>query len=360
MENKPKEKRLGQLFFTSLWRWGRRPGFLLFFFHAGRRLLLARYRHYHKQRTLKTHIPSVLALSPTMMCNYRCLGCYAQDRPTEKELTDTEIDNLLQEAGDLGFASVVITGGEPLLRKNLIPILQRHQHLLFIMISNGSLLTPDIAGKISRSKNILTLISVEGLARETDERRGKGAFQKAIQAMHNLKLAGAFYGFAATNTRENSTLLGSKRFINRMIEEGCAVGFFTEYVPCGPQPKPEWVLTIEERNTFRQQVLHFRQTTHLMLIQFPQDEYGKENLCSAAGKSSLHINSQGDVEPCPFVSVSCGTIRKGGLIEACRTPLLAAIRARPELLQRQYYACSLFEHLQEIKELAKNMQTHKN
>jgi MoaA/NifB/PqqE/SkfB family radical SAM enzyme len=73
---------------------------------------------------------------------------------------------------------------------------------------------------------------------------------------------------------------------------------------------------------------------------------------------SFHINSQGDIEPCPFVPVARENIRNGGLIAACQSPFLRAIREQPELLQRQRYACSLFEHRAELDGLAQQFGTN--
>jgi MoaA/NifB/PqqE/SkfB family radical SAM enzyme len=136
------------------------------------------------------------------------------------------------------------------------------------------------------------------------------------------------------------------------VATGCAAGFFTEYVPCGPDSNPDWVLNKAARASFRKRILECRRSKPIVLSQFPDDEYGKENHCSAAGHVSLHINSQGDIEPCPFVSITGENIRQGGLIAACQSSFLRAIREHPKLLRRQRYACSLFEHRAELDGLA--------
>jgi MoaA/NifB/PqqE/SkfB family radical SAM enzyme len=195
-------------------------------------------------------------------------------------------------------------------------------------------------------------VSIEGFASDTDERRRPGAYETAIRAFSHLRKARAAFGFAATNTAANSSQLANDEFIDEMVALGCAVGFFTEYVPCGLNPRPNWVLDEAARAAFRKRVLDFRRRKPIVLSQFPDDEYGKENRCSGAGRLSLHINSQGDIEPCPFVPVARENIRNGGLIAACQSPFLRAIREQPGLLQRQRYACSLFEHRAELDGLA--------
>jgi len=51
-------------------------------------------------------------------------------------------------------------------------------------------------------------------------------------------------------------------------------------------------------------------------------------------------------------------IRHGGLIAACQSPFLRAIREQPKLLQRQRYACALFEHRAELDGLANQFGIH--
>jgi MoaA/NifB/PqqE/SkfB family radical SAM enzyme len=174
-----------------------------------------------------------------------------------------------------------------------------------------------------------------------------------MSAFMNLRKVHAVFGFVATNTTANTSQLATDGFIDQMVAIGCAVGFFTEYVPCGPNPKPEWVLDENARVAFHKRFLEFRRRKPIVLSQFPDDEYGLENRCSGAGRTSLHINSQGDIEPCPFMPITHENIRHGGLLAACQSPFLRAIREQPELLQRHHYACALYEHRAELDRLAR-------
>jgi MoaA/NifB/PqqE/SkfB family radical SAM enzyme len=313
---------------------------------------LAIRRRRRKQRDIDGSIPSVLAISPTMRCNYDCKGCYSRGRPTEDELSTGELDVLYSEAEEMGIHSIVLTGGEPFLRSDTLDLIARHRRLLFFIITNGSLMTPDVARRIARSGNTIPLVSIEGFAGDTDGRRRPGAHETALRALDQLRKAQALFGFCATNTAANTAQLASDAFVDQMVTIGCAIGFFTEYVPCGPNPNPDWVLDEATRADFRKRIFEFRRSKPIVLSHFPDDEYGKENRCTAAGRVSLHINSQGDIEPCPFVSIARENVRHGGLIAACRSSFLHAIREQPNLLQRQRYACSLFEHRAELDGLA--------
>jgi len=346
---------------SALVMWGRSgPSHAVFILRAGFRLWMARRRRARLEAKTGMHIPTVVALSPTMRCNYDCRGCYSRGRSTRDELSTLELDSLLSEAEDLGVLAVVVTGGEPFTRPDLVDLIRRHRQLLFVIITNGSLVTAEGARLLRQSGNAIVLVSLEGHQDNTDGRRGPGAHEAALLAMGRLADAGAPFGFAATNTAENSAELGREEFIDEMISHGCSLGFFSEYVPCDPCPNPGWVLEEEARERFRQQVLDLRGRKPIVLVQFPHDEYGKDNRCSAAGQASLHINSQGFIEPCPFVSRSCENIREGGLRAALDSAFLRSIRERPHLLQRQRFACSLFEHLDEIEDLARAVESSGN
>lgn len=345
--------------YAALWMWARfSPRRMVSLLRISWHHWRAKRRHTRQQRRINGSVPSVLAISPTMRCNYNCQGCYSRGRPEDNELSTDELNTLFSEAEELGIHPIVLTGGEPLLRNDIIDLIAQHHRLLFFLITNGSLITPDIAHRVARIGNTIPLVSIDGFASDTDERRRPGAYETAMRAFSHLRKAQALFGFVVTNTAANTYQLATDAFIDQMVAIGCAVGFFTEYVPCGLNPRPDWVLDEAARAAFHNRVLEFRRRKPIVLSQFPDDEYGKENRCSGAGRVSLHINSQGDVEPCPFVSIAHENIRHGGLIAACQSPFLRAIRDQPKLLQRQCYACSLFEHHAELDDLAQQFDLH--
>jgi MoaA/NifB/PqqE/SkfB family radical SAM enzyme len=355
-DKESKQKGIGEFMHSAIWIWGRsKPSRMFFFIRISFRLLLAKRRRAKRQKNTKGNIPAVIAISPTMRCNYNCRGCYSRDRISHNELSAKELDSLLSEAEEMGVLSIVVTGGEPYLRDDMVELMEKHKRLLFVPITNGSKMTLKLAKRIAKSGNIIQLVSIEGFREHTDNRRRKGSYHAAVRAMKILRDSGVCFGFAATNTSENSGFLGTELFIDSMVRLGCSIGYFTEYVPCGPHPNKNWMLSEEARESFRKKVLDFRKRKPIVLIQFPQDEYGEQNRCTAAGILSLHINSEGGIEPCPFINISVENIRNGGLITACESSFLSAIRERNELLQRKELACSLFEHYSKLKELAKEM-----
>jgi MoaA/NifB/PqqE/SkfB family radical SAM enzyme len=295
--------------------------------------------------------PVAIAISPTMRCNLSCAGCYAADYPREGEMTLKSIDGLLDSAEGLGVFTVVVTGGEPLLREGLLDLLIGHRRLAFLLITNGTLVEEDTARKIARSGNVVATVSVEGFREHTDGRRGAGAHDAALRAMDLLKEYGGVFGFSTTVTRSNWKTLSGGRFTDEMIQRGCTLGFHTEYVPIGSGADMADVLTDDERAEFRRRVLGLRRTRPLLLMHLPDDEYSVDGRCQGVAGGSVHINSQGFAEPCPFCHYASDSISDKSLEDIISSPFLAALRSSDAILRRTCIGCALVENAHMVKEI---------
>ena len=299
-------------------------------------------------------VPVAISFSPTMRCNLSCVGCYALDYPRDEELSLEAIDDMLASAGKMGVFLFIITGGEPLLRDGILETLQRHKKLLFLMITNGTLMDSKTARTIARAGNIIPVVSIEGSREQTDARRGDGIYDRVKNAMGRLEDARAVFGFSTMVTRENFETLGSDQFIEEMMARGCALGFYTEYIPLGSAARWELVLEDEERVQFRARVLDLRSRNPIMLAHLPEDEYGPDNKCLAVTGGSVHINAQGYVEPCPFTHLASDNIRGKGLEDVLYSPFLAQIRSSHAVCHRGRLGCALFENREMVQEIAES------
>jgi sulfatase maturation enzyme AslB (radical SAM superfamily) len=183
--------------------------------------------------------PSFLLISPGKFCNLKCVGCYANSSSVSSEKLDWDIvDRVITEKANLwGSYFTVVSGGEPLLWKSqgktIIDIAKKHSDNFFLMYTNGTLITKEIAKKLAEVGNITPAISVEGFEKETDERRGKGVFKKILKAMDNLNEAGVPFGISVTPTRKNYTLLTSEKFIKYFQAKGALYTWMFQLMPIG-------------------------------------------------------------------------------------------------------------------------------
>jgi MoaA/NifB/PqqE/SkfB family radical SAM enzyme len=288
--------------------------------------------------------PVAIAVSPTMRCNLLCNGCYAVDYSRENEISLETLDEVLTSAADLGVFLVVVTGGEPLLKEGLLVSLRKHRRLTFLLITNGVLVDDAVAQTIAGSGNIIPTVSMEGSREDTDARRGPGVHEAALRAMGFLRSHGGVFGFSTTVTRSNWETLSSEEFTDEMIRRGCTLGFHTEYVPVASGVEMSNVLTDGERAEFRRNILRLRRTKPLLLMHLPDDEYGPDGRCEGVAGGSVHINSQGYVEPCPFCHYASDNIRDKSLAEVIGSEFLAALRSSRAIYRKTCIGCALVEN----------------
>lgn len=318
----------------------------------GRHALASRLRRKRLERTESLKVPAAIAFSPTMRCNLSCVGCYARDYPQDNELPLETIDQMLASAERMGVFLFIITGGEPLLREGILKVFRNNRRILFLMITNSTLLDRETAKQIAISGNILPVVSLEGSQKETDARRGLGVYQQVERAMRHLKSQGVTFGFSAMVAKDNFQILGSEQFIDQMTELGCALGFYTEYVPLGSGVKWELVMEEKERGQFRERILQLRRTKPIILVHLPDDEYDDQGRCKAIIGGSVHVNAEGYVEPCPFAHFASDNIKEKGLDQVLRSQFLARLRSSDAIIRRGRVGCAMVENREILKHIA--------
>ena len=309
-----------------------------------------------RKRTLKKgglQVPMGIGLSPTMRCNLSCRGCYARLYPKDEEMPLEVIESLVSSAAECGVFLFVITGGEPFMRPELMDIYRKNHSVLFLVITNGTLMDEDIARDIAKSGNIFPVVSIEGTQEQTDQRRGSGVYTKVIKCMNILKNAGISFGFSAVLTRLAISTLGSIEFVSNMVNKGCTFGFFNELVPLSSEDMHD-VPDDTQRLIFKRSLNYMREKLHIVLVHLPDDEYGKTGRCMAVGGGGMHINAQGYVEPCPFAHFACENVKNYSFKEILKSPFLEAIRKHPTVLERGDTGCSLVSNRSVLEEIARS------
>lgn len=301
-----------------------------------------------------THAPSLIVISPTMRCNLNCYGCYAGEySKVSPGLPFELIDRIINEAKEMGIYFIVISGGETFIRKDLLQIYEKHNDVGFQVYTNGTLLDEATVQKLVELGNVMPCISVEGLEKETDERRGKGHFKKITAAMERLRDAGVAWGFSATSTRYNTDVVLSDEFIDLMIEKGALLGWYFTYIPIGREPDISLMQTPEQRDYQRERVCEIRRKKPILIADFWNDGW-LTNGCIAGGERYCHINANGDVEPCVFAHFAMDNIRDKSLAEALNSPLFKKIRDMRPYCTNPNRPCMLID-VPEVSRVAFNM-----
>jgi MoaA/NifB/PqqE/SkfB family radical SAM enzyme len=293
--------------------------------------------------------PGLLVISPTMRCNLNCYGCYAGSYDKGKDLPIDVMDRVLNEAKELGIFFAVISGGEPFIRDDVIRLFERHKDVAFHVYTHGGLLDEKMIGRIIKSGNILPAISIEGFEEETDSRRGKGHYKKVMNAMRLLKENGVLFGFSSTQTRQNADLIMSDAFVDHMVDMGCTLGWYFTYVPVGRNPNLDLMPTPEQRDALRRWVRHVRNTKPILVADFWNDGPVVGG-CIAAGRKYLHINANGDVEPCVFCHFAEHNIKDTPLKVALNSPVFRFIREAQDNNPNPLRPCMIIDHPEVFRE----------
>ena len=287
--------------------------------------------------------PILMVISPTMRCNLNCYGCYAGKYLTKDDLGLGTLERLLFEAEEMGVYFITISGGEPfMLGEDLLRIMEKHPSILFQVYTNGTLIDRKVARRLAGVGNVYPCISVEGFEEETDARRGKGVYKKILRAMDDLREEGVVFGFSATATRENNELIVSEKFVDFYREMGCLIGWYFHYVPVGKEPGVELMPTAEQR-IFRRRELIERRARHDILLADFWNDGPLVGGCLAGGRRYLHINSDGEVEPCVFVHFAVDNIKNKSLKDILQSPFFTRIRERQPYDENLFRPCMIID-----------------
>lgn len=267
------------------------------------------------QGKLDYPIPHSFVLSLTSDCNLACDHCYARVYGETKVLPKKVLEGILEQASSLGCFFFVLTGGEPMLYPELLDILGNHSDSLFILITNGTMVSDDVVKKLSRSPNIIPVVSLEGDLEDTDKRRGTGTYNRIMNAFDNLKSNTILYGFSITVTSDNVEQLQKEYVFKEKYPYGARLGCFIEYIPTGRTPNVKLCLSLAQRHSFRQWFLKLKEKANTYLIHFPGDEELMDS-CREAGKGFVHINPEGYIESCALLPHSKYNVSKMPL-EVC-------------------------------------------
>jgi MoaA/NifB/PqqE/SkfB family radical SAM enzyme len=302
------------------------------------------------------HIPPFLIASITSACNLHCAGCYSRenhacnDEAPVNQLSAEEWNRIFSEADELGISFILLAGGEPLLRKDVVRAAATHENILFPIFTNGIFMSDEYMDLLDQHRNVLPIISIEGDREKTDTRRGEGVYDKVMESMKKLHDNGLIFGASVTVTTENMESVYSDEFVGSLRDLGCKAIIFVEFVPV-TEDAAHLAPTEKEHVYMQDAIMRLRKDYEdMVFIAFPRDEKSSDG-CVAAGRGFFHINSHGGAEPCPFSPYSDSNVRDTSLREALQSPLFLGIRDEGLLLDEHAGGCTLFMHRAKVEAL---------
>lgn len=305
------------------------------------------------------NVPPFLISSITSNCNLFCKGCYARANKScgegleKKQMSAERWEDIFKEARELGISFILLAGGEPLMRKDVLERAAQIKEIMFPVFTNGTMFKEEYLELFDKNRNLVPMLSIEGDMEQTDLRRGKGAYAVLMNVMDNLKQKGILYGASVTVTTENVNAVTDKKFIEKLYQKGCRAVIFIEYVPVTEATK-HLAPRDHEREILEGEQEKLRgQYEDAIFISFPGDEKYSGG-CLAAGRGFFHINVDGSAEPCPFSPFSDTNLKDCTLREALKSPLFKKLKDMEMLLGEHDGGCLLFQKEDEVKALLKD------
>jgi radical SAM protein with 4Fe4S-binding SPASM domain len=281
--------------------------------------------------------PRIISWNLTRVCNLACGHCYLdavqRRREAADELTTEEALRIVDEIGDLApGAMLVLTGGEPLLRRDLDTLVAAAaaRDLMPVIGSNGTLLDARRAAALRSAGAVGVGISLDSITPAFHDRlRGQeGAWDKALAGLRAARAAGLAVQVQTTLFREN---LGEIEAIADCAEELGALALNLFFLVCTGRGVTQTDLSCEEYEAALVRIAALQKGRIGLMIRarcapyvrrmlglHAGDEgpgYASWSSACLAGRSYFRITPEGKVTACPYIPQAAGDLRAQPLAE---------------------------------------------
>ena len=288
----------------------------------------------------------LVAWEVTRRCNLKCMHCRASAQETvyPDELTGKEAFKLLDNIASFAKPVIILTGGEPLLRPDIVEIARYGSDLglRMVMAPNGTLLSVEIAQQLRDAGIQRISVSLDGASPEThDTFRGvDGAFDGAMMGIRAAKMVGLPFQINTTVTQRN--LLELPLILDMAVRIGAVAHHIFLLVPTGrgkdmadeaitPEDYEEtlhWFY--EQREKVPLQLKATCAPHYYRILRQRAKEEGKTVTAQnygldastrgcLGGTGFCFISHVGDVQPCGYLEINCGNIKKKPFSEIWET-----------------------------------------
>ncbi len=295
-----------------------------------------------------TPYPIALHFETTYVCTCKCAFCDRWiDGPSkiQQELTYDEITDMIDQAYDLGVRIITLSGGEPLVKKDILKAMlyARKKGMITNTTHNGTLVNEKNVHEILRAFDVIN-ISLDSLNREKhDEIRGvKGTYDKAMRTIKLLKK------YSRNTTIQIQSVLTSEnqKDLIKINKKFSKKGINTYFQPIHDGLDNDFKVSKQKFKNFDLKQL---KDDHKLLVQnyvYPNlltklafKKYYEKSLdfiidnnstkkCfnCFGGSMSFFINPYGEVYPCDPLRISMGNIKDRPLVSIWKDKKSAEIR----------------------------------
>lgn len=269
-------------------------------------------------------IPLVVSWNVTRKCNLKCSHCYinAASEEYKDELTTEESKRLIDQISEVSRPMLILSGGEPLLRKDIFELIQygTQKGLKMGLGSNGGLIDSIVAKKLKEAGIKTVSISLDSSIPERhDEFRGvKGSWQKAVNAIKVLRENDVLVQVNTTLTQQNYDEIDDIMSLAEKIGVENFHLFFL--VPTGRGAKIADITPVMYenmiKNTFAKTARHrlnVRPSCAPQFMRIAKDmnlDMRQWIRGCIAGLYYCRVYPNGEITPCPYLPVKLGNIRE--------------------------------------------------
>jgi radical SAM protein with 4Fe4S-binding SPASM domain len=298
----------------------------------------------------------VISWNVTRRCNLECAHCYlpavtgkdGRDHASSGELTTNEALQLIDQIAEANpEVMLILSGGEPLLREDIFELsaYAAGKGMMTVLGSNGLLIDDAVARKLSQSGVTGISISLDSIDPEIHDstRSCKGAWERTVAAIQRCRDAGLSVQVNAVVTKKNCGELPALMAYSRRLGAKVFSPFFLvctgrgeELTDISPQQYEKVLsLIVEAQGTYGDMMIRTRCAPTIRRVLYekkpasPLLKMGTGRCL--AGSSYCRITPEGDVTPCPYMTLPAGNVRKqafadiwekSGLFRSLRNPAL--------------------------------------
>ncbi|MGC2495623.1 radical SAM/SPASM domain-containing protein [Candidatus Binatus sp.] len=296
-------------------------------------------------KAIQMGIPLGVHLDVTWRCNERCVHCYL-DHDDLGELSYDEIEDLMNQMAEAGVFFLTISGGEPLLRKDLFAIIRRARELTFnVKLKTNGILIREKEAALIRELGVETVqVSIYSHRAEVHDAitKVKGSLERSIDAIRFMVSQGLKVTVA-------NVVMKQTRWDYPGVQALAAElgAYFTVDPTITPHINGDRSLLRlnVDRDTLRE-IMNDKtiagEEDEFIAVAPGADEDVMDNIPCSAGHSACYVSPYGDVYPCVQFPLPSGNVRQQKFIDIWKySPQLEEVRS---IRTRDLPVCSTCSH----------------